>query len=136
MGEGLKRARAAARATQKKPMDWRKKVRIIHEIVVRDWPAWSVEDQRFLTLALSGEVGEFANVVKKHWRGDYKTGETLATYRDKVEDELADIRIYLELISAAFGFDLDKAAEKKLPILLKRWPAAIPLLEKAAQEEK
>ena len=125
--------RAKAALTGPVALDWTVKVRIIHTVVVKQWPAWSVEDQRFLTLAISGEVGEFANVVKKHWRGDYKDGETLKDYAAKIEDELADIRIYLELLGVAFGFNLDRACDKKLIVLLKRWPEAVPYIQKAEQ---
>lgn len=32
------------------------------------FPAYSSTDERFLALALCGEVGELANMVKKRWR--------------------------------------------------------------------
>jgi NTP pyrophosphatase (non-canonical NTP hydrolase) len=61
----------------------------------------------FLALAICGEAGELANLVKKLWRGD-------EVDRDQIRDEIADIRIYLEHISRHLDIDLDKACERKL----------------------
>lgn len=61
----------------------------------------------FLTLAICGEAGELANLVKKTWRGD-------EVDRDQIRDEIADIRIYLEHLSRHLDFDLDRACERKL----------------------
>lgn len=62
-------------------MDWREKARVIHEqLIVQRWPAYSAEDQRFLMLALSGEVGELANIVKKLWRQDSRPEGALARH--------------------------------------------------------
>lgn len=61
----------------------------------------------FLALAICGESGELANLVKKMWRGD-------EVDRGQIRDEIADIRIYLEHISRHLDFDLDKACERKL----------------------
>lgn len=100
-------------------MSWQTDVRHIHERVVKAWPPYSETDARFLTLALAGEVGELANLIKKRWRGDW-------TSPDAVRDELADVRIYLELLALALGVDLDDAVEDKLPALYDRWPEAKP----------
>jgi NTP pyrophosphatase (non-canonical NTP hydrolase) len=61
----------------------------------------------FLALALCGEAGELANLVKKIWRGD-------EIDRDQIRDEIADVRIYLEHLSRHLDFDLDRACERKL----------------------
>ncbi len=52
------------------------------------FPPWSSTDERFLALALCGEAGELANMIKKRWRDG-------ANMRDEVVEELADIRVYL-----------------------------------------
>jgi NTP pyrophosphatase (non-canonical NTP hydrolase) len=67
----------------------------------------------FLTLAICGEAGELANLVKKMWRGDEVDPE-------HIRDEIADIRIYLEHISRHLDIDLDKACERKLDEVHKR----------------
>jgi NTP pyrophosphatase (non-canonical NTP hydrolase) len=74
------------------------------------FPAFSSEDERFLALALCGEAGELANLIKKRWRD----GAYLA---DEIREELADIRVYLELLARCFGIEgekLDREVEKKL----------------------
>ena len=64
-------------------------------------PAFSSTDERFLTLAIAGEAGELANMVKKRWRDNVDLSE-------EIRDEIADIRIYLELIAACFDIGGDK----------------------------
>ncbi|MDB5388266.1 MAG: hypothetical protein JWM11_3912 [Planctomycetaceae bacterium] len=61
----------------------------------------------FLALAICGEAGELANLVKKTWRGD-------DIDEKRIRDEIADIRIYLEHICRHLGIDLDDACEQKL----------------------
>jgi len=67
----------------------------------------------FLALAICGEAGELANLVKKRWRGDN-------VEVDMIRDELADIRIYLEHIAHQLGIDLDQACEVKLTKVVTR----------------
>jgi NTP pyrophosphatase (non-canonical NTP hydrolase) len=67
----------------------------------------------FLALAICGEAGELANLVKKAWRGD-------EIDREQLQSEIADIRIYLEHISRHLDIDLDKACEEKLEDVHKR----------------
>ena len=72
--------------------------------------AWSSSDERFLALAICGEAGELANYVKKRWRDG-------ADYTEEIRDEIADIRVYLELLAKCFGIDgvkLDLRVEQKL----------------------
>jgi NTP pyrophosphatase (non-canonical NTP hydrolase) len=56
--------------------------------------------------ALTGEVGETANLLKKLRRGDS------VSMRD-VADELADVQIYLDLLAAHLGVDLEHATISK-----------------------
>ena len=112
-------AAALTRARQEEREAWRDKVAIIHETVIKKWPAWSIEDARFLALALAGEVGELLNLLKKEWRGDgeWNEGEVFA--------ELADIRIYLDLLARALGCNLTDACNFIVETkLLPRWPEA------------
>jgi NTP pyrophosphatase (non-canonical NTP hydrolase) len=67
----------------------------------------------FLALAICGEAGELANLVKKMWRGDVVDG-------GDVRDEIADIRIYLEHLARHLHFDLDEACERKVKVVAER----------------
>jgi NTP pyrophosphatase (non-canonical NTP hydrolase) len=82
----------------------------LHDKMKHGWPAMFSEDPRFLVLALCGEVGELANMVKKVWRDDVDLDE-------EIREEIADIRVYLELVADAYGIagsKLDDAVENKL----------------------
>jgi NTP pyrophosphatase (non-canonical NTP hydrolase) len=106
---------------------WRQAVVAIHATVIKAWPAWSDEDRRFLALALAGEVGELLNVVKKAWRGDDDP-----SYEGKIAEELADARIYLELLARAHGMDLDAACTEVVRTKLRaRWPQCAPEIDAA-----
>jgi NTP pyrophosphatase (non-canonical NTP hydrolase) len=69
------------------------------------FPAYSSADERFLALALCGEAGELANMIKKRWRD----GTDLA---EQIRDEIADVRVYLELLAKVFGIEGDKLDER------------------------
>lgn len=74
------------------------------------FPPYSNTDERFITLALCGEVGELANFIKKRWRDG-------ADHTEAIRDEIADIRVYLELLAKCFdieGDKLDQRVERKL----------------------
>ena len=74
------------------------------------FPSYSSEDERFLALALCGEAGELANIIKKRWRDGVDLSE-------EAKDEIADCRVYLELLAKCFGIEgekLDQQVERKL----------------------
>lgn len=74
------------------------------------FPSYSNTDERFLALALCGEVGELANMIKKRWRDG-------ADLTEEIRDELADCRVYLELLAKCFGvegYKLDHRIVEKL----------------------
>jgi NTP pyrophosphatase (non-canonical NTP hydrolase) len=88
-----------------------KNIFALHERMTASlFPAYSNSDERFLALALCGEVGELANMIKKRWRDN-------ANLTEEIRDEIADIRIYLELIAKCFdieGDKLDRQVKQKL----------------------
>jgi NTP pyrophosphatase (non-canonical NTP hydrolase) len=63
-----------------------------------------------LTVALTGEVGEFANVTKKIARGDF----TLESGKPELRSELADIFVYLLKLAGQLGIDLEAEYENKM----------------------
>ncbi len=70
----------------------------------------NIEVLEHLLVCIFGEIGEFANIVKKIKRGDFDLSEK----EDELSDELADIFIYLLKISNQMDIDLEKAFFEKL----------------------
>jgi len=65
---------------------------------------------QFLILALVGEVGEFANIVKKVVRGD----NSFISSKSDMEGEVTDIFIYLIKICNQMDIDIEKTYLNKL----------------------
>jgi NTP pyrophosphatase (non-canonical NTP hydrolase) len=63
-----------------------------------------------LVVCLLGELGEFANILKKVRRGDF----SLASVKDELDEELVDVFIYLLKISTQFNVDLESGYENKM----------------------
>lgn len=59
--------------------------------------------------AVTGELGEYANLRKKFERGDID----INTFNRDAAKELADIQIYLDLLAFQLGIDLGKAVTDK-----------------------
>jgi NTP pyrophosphatase (non-canonical NTP hydrolase) len=60
----------------------------------------------FLALAICSEAGELGNLLAKVWQGQEVPAEQIA-------GELADVRVYLELLSRHLGINLDAACAAK-----------------------
>lgn len=71
-----------------------------------DGSDWSLADW---TTAVTGELGEFANIVKKVRRGDM----TLEQARSSMAKELADVATYLDITAMQLGIDLGQAVIDK-----------------------
>ena len=77
------------------------------------------EDIRFCALALAGEAGEVANVVKKEWR-DRKDLE------GRRLEESADVLVYLLLLCNMSGWTFERLLEeahKKHQQFMEKWDA-------------
>lgn len=74
---------------------------------------WSASDW---LMAVTGELGEAANLLKKIIRGDF----TLDEKRQDVADELGDVVIYLDLLAAKLNINLDDAVVRKFNIVSDR----------------
>jgi hypothetical protein len=72
----------------------------IHTAIEKSRIPGSDEDKRFLALALYGEAGEVANLIKKKWRGD-KFPDTY--YKALLREELGDVYAYLKLLAMAYS---------------------------------
>lgn len=106
---------------------WRDDLYKLHNNWMGNIPQGSIEDIRFKTLALTGEVGELANLAKKEWRGD-----DIPDVWKQFESELADVCIYLEMLKQSFGFvgdAFDSVIAKKTHELMQRFPVPVSLIE-------
>ena len=72
-----------------------------------DWPLSKWNN------AILGELGEFANIIKKVERGDF----TIAEVRQELAHELADIQTYLDITAYQCGIDLGAATVEKFNIV-------------------
>jgi len=70
----------------------------------------NLEVLQFLMVCMIGELGEFANTVKKVIRGDF----SLASRRKEIEEEITDVFIYLVKICNQMDIDLEVNFLKKL----------------------
>lgn len=98
--------------------NWKKRAWDIHQRYVRQAQAKGslnseAEIINYLTLAICGEAGELANLIKKVWRGDQID-------KEHIRGEIADIRIYLEHLAHHLDVDLDRACESKLDVVAER----------------
>lgn len=67
-------------------------------------------------LGLSGETGECADLVKKHY---YQDGRDI---EHQLFDECGDVLWYLVEVVAAMGWTLDDVAENNVEKLMRRYP--------------
>lgn len=84
----------------------------------RYFPNWRTSDFRLVSNALAGEVGEVCDATKHQYGGG--THRRVVTHRHVIE-ELADVFVYLVLLSEGEGWDVhafasaveDKMAENR-----------------------
>lgn len=75
------------------------------------WFPKTADSVAFTTLALAGEVGEVANIVKKLERGSLQWND--ARVRMDLAMEVADVYTYLVLLAGQLGVDLEKVYAAK-----------------------
>lgn len=78
----------------------------------------NLHELEHLVVCLIGEVGEFANELKKVVRGDSPYEESQV----RLAEELTDTFIYLVKIAAQTGIDLESEYLKKLEKNRRRFP--------------
>lgn len=88
----------------------------------RDWSRF--HDPKSLLLALTGELGELAELFQ--WLPADAAAEQAAAapLRERVGEELADVLLYLVRLADVLGVDLHAAARAKLSANAARYPAA------------
>ena len=74
-------------------------------------------DVIYLSLALAGEAGELANLIKKYWRHGHAWNEAA------IADELGDILWYVAVLADAINMPLADIAEGNIAKLKRRYPS-------------
>lgn len=89
-------------------------------VAERDWGQFHTP--RNLILALTGEVGELAELVQ--WKTDDEIQALLKTSKGRaaVEAELADVATYVLRLADVMDIDLDAAIRAKLQLNAQRYP--------------
>jgi NTP pyrophosphatase (non-canonical NTP hydrolase) len=85
----------------------------------RDWEAFHTPKN--LVMALSGEVGEL--IEHFQWLTPEESGAIMRERAVEVEDELADVFLYLVRLADVLGVDLIAAAHAKIDRNELRFPA-------------
>ncbi|MDP5238120.1 nucleotide pyrophosphohydrolase [Uliginosibacterium sp. 31-16] len=87
----------------------------------RDWDRF--HNPRNLLLALTGEVGELAEIFQ--WKTDAEAETIMTTDEaEHVRQEVADVFLYLMRLAMVLGIDLDAAVRNKIDMNARKYPAA------------
>lgn len=74
-----------------------------------------IDKLKYVVVALSGEWGEFANIVKKIIRDNENLDEKPSEERlEKLKDELTDVFIYVLITANLLNVDLEKEYFRKM----------------------
>lgn len=83
------------------------------------------EDLLFLAVALAGEVGEFANLVKKYWREEKKSvnvaEDDKRDYFADMEKEIIDVFTYFLIVANVLNIDIEEGYMENLTRNRKRF---------------
>ncbi len=101
---------------------WHEDARRVHDHFTNQRPMMTSERLRFLALAIAGEAGELANLIKKEWRGDVLDfRQWLVDKQPEIGAEMADIMLYMNHMANLLSLDLEEEIVKKTVFNLKRW---------------
>jgi dCTP diphosphatase len=89
---------------------------------VRDWERF--HDPKSLILAITGEVGELAELFQWLPAERAKTLASTGKLHGRVGEEIADILIYLVRLADVLEIDLADATFAKLEAISRKFPAA------------
>ncbi len=85
----------------------------------RDWDPFHTP--RNLILALTGEVGELAEIFQ--WLGEDASVRIMeGSEAEHVRQEVADVFLYLMRLAMVLGIDLDAAVRDKIALNAKKYP--------------
>jgi NTP pyrophosphatase (non-canonical NTP hydrolase) len=89
----------------------------------RDWNQF--HNPKNLVMALSGEMGELAEIFQ--WLTDSQSIELKkeSSEKDAVEEEIADMLLYLLRLSDKLDIDLNKAIDRKLKKNADKYPVSL-----------
>ena len=97
--------------------------------IEHDW-FWSPDDPetkrlndlQYATIAILGELGEFANIVKKILREyNHLNAKPTQEMMEKIKEELTDVFIYLVKLGIMLDFDLEKWYLQKMELNKERF---------------
>jgi NTP pyrophosphatase (non-canonical NTP hydrolase) len=89
-----------------------KQLRTAQDARQKQWDPGVKLDLAYFGNAAAGEMGEACNIIKKLERDRHGLPGSRATV-GQLADELADVIIYLDLIAAKTGIDLETAIKNK-----------------------
>lgn len=86
----------------------------------RDWDKF--HNPKNLVMALSGEVGELSDIFQWLTLEESQKENLSSTQLNDVEEELADVFLYLLRIADKLDINLESAALKKLEVNKEKYP--------------
>ncbi|MBH9382980.1 nucleotide pyrophosphohydrolase [Pseudomonas aeruginosa] len=95
----------------------------------RNWAQF--HSPKNLVMALTGEVGELSEIFQWMDEAQAKDAARHPDTAQAVQDELADVLMYLVRLASVLGVDLDAAARQKLEQNNRKYP-----IEKARNSSK
>ena len=87
----------------------------------REWNRF--HSPKNLAMALTGEVGELVELYQWSTEDESRALARDAAKRTALEDELADVQIYLVRLASVLGIDMDAAVRNKLAKNREKYPA-------------
>jgi len=88
-------------------------------VAERDWDQFHTPKN--LAMALAGEVGELLEHFQ--WLTAEQSTELPDETREKVEQEIADVQIYLAALTDRLGVEIGPAVARKMALNAEKYPA-------------
>ena len=86
----------------------------------------NIDDLAYSTIGITGELGEFADLVKKKLRlkkyGKERIDEKRKEFELEMKEELVDVFVYLMKLAAILEMDIEKEYLRKIRTVRKRYP--------------